>query len=229
MCFPWGHLLSCALVDLYLNTGCTSTQAVTSCAQQHGVDLQALHTCAQGRGHMILLWSSCVGSGCCTIPCLPWVTGWVGSHPVALLLWSLRTSVTTGTQGTELQEAAAKETAALCPPHQFVPWVVVEDVPLEDTFEQLRTYVCVALRANPKYVWCCGKNTRGFRERKASFAIFHARDRELRGSNSHSAPHVLSSPFPRRPKECYEVDPSSNHAVGYTPASNTTILFAADQ
>lgn len=57
-----------------------------------------------------------------------------------------------GTLGAELQTAAANETASLCPPHQFVPWVVVQGVPLGDTFEQLLRFVCVALDGNPKCV-----------------------------------------------------------------------------
>ncbi len=57
-----------------------------------------------------------------------------------------------GSLGTQLQEDAAKETASLNPPHQFVPWVVVQGVPLGDTFEQLKTYVCVSLKADNRFV-----------------------------------------------------------------------------
>lgn len=47
-----------------------------------------------------------------------------------------------GAEGDELELEAAKETGALKPKHTFVPWVVVNGVPLGGAFEDLERYVC---------------------------------------------------------------------------------------
>ena len=39
---------------------------------------------------------------------------------------------------------AGKATEALSPPHTYVPWVVVNGVPLWDDYASLAQYVCVA-------------------------------------------------------------------------------------
>ncbi len=50
----------------------------------------------------------------------------------------------TGPHGDELIIAAAKRTAALEPPHQYVPWVVVNGIPLGDAAAELAAIVCAA-------------------------------------------------------------------------------------
>ncbi|XP_047333521.1 gamma-interferon-responsive lysosomal thiol protein [Impatiens glandulifera] len=46
--------------------------------------------------------------------------------------------------GKELQLAYADETSALEPPHQYVPWVVVNGNPLFEDFENFMIYICEA-------------------------------------------------------------------------------------
>jgi interferon gamma-inducible protein 30 len=49
-----------------------------------------------------------------------------------------------GRQGDALERAAAEETAALRPPHRWVPWVVVNGIPLGEDLDSLWRYICVA-------------------------------------------------------------------------------------
>ena len=49
-----------------------------------------------------------------------------------------------GRQGDALERAAAEETAALRPPHRWVPWVVVDGIPLGEDLDSLWRYICVA-------------------------------------------------------------------------------------
>ena len=49
-----------------------------------------------------------------------------------------------GAHGDELIISAAKRTAALRPAHQYVPWVLVNDVPLGDAASSLSTIICAA-------------------------------------------------------------------------------------
>ncbi|KAI4368915.1 hypothetical protein MLD38_017418 [Melastoma candidum] len=50
----------------------------------------------------------------------------------------------TGGRGKELELGYAAETNALQPPHQYVPWVVVNGEPLYDDYENFVSYVCKA-------------------------------------------------------------------------------------
>jgi interferon gamma-inducible protein 30 len=49
-----------------------------------------------------------------------------------------------GSEGNAFELEAAKETGALEPKHTFVPWVVVNGIPLGGAFEDLQAYVCAA-------------------------------------------------------------------------------------
>lgn len=53
-----------------------------------------------------------------------------------------------GEQGAELEHEAEAETASLTPPHRYVPWVVVNGIPLGQDNAQLWRYVCVAHAGN---------------------------------------------------------------------------------
>lgn len=55
-----------------------------------------------------------------------------------------------GKKGKKLFEEMGKKTQALRPPHQYVPWVTVNDVPLEADYSNLKTFVCAAYSAGPK-------------------------------------------------------------------------------
>ncbi|KAL1543609.1 gamma-interferon-responsive lysosomal thiol protein [Salvia divinorum] len=50
--------------------------------------------------------------------------------------------------GFQLEMAYADETAKLNPRHRFVPWVVVNNVPLQEDFENFIGYICRAYRGN---------------------------------------------------------------------------------
>eukprot|EP00879_Flechtneria_rotunda_P006169 GHRR01006486.1.p1 GENE.GHRR01006486.1~~GHRR01006486.1.p1 ORF type:complete len:283 (+),score=59.25 GHRR01006486.1:368-1216(+) len=49
-----------------------------------------------------------------------------------------------GEQGNTLQRLAAQRTASLKPPHQYVPWVVVNGIPLLNDDTNIIRYICVA-------------------------------------------------------------------------------------
>ncbi|KAG6432475.1 hypothetical protein SASPL_104052 [Salvia splendens] len=50
--------------------------------------------------------------------------------------------------GFQLEMAYADETTKLNPRHRFVPWVVVNNIPLQEDFENFIGYVCRAYRGN---------------------------------------------------------------------------------
>ncbi|PIA45705.1 hypothetical protein AQUCO_01600143v1 [Aquilegia coerulea] len=54
-----------------------------------------------------------------------------------------------GPKGLELIFGYANETNSLVPPHEFVPWVVVNKEPLRLHAEEFMTYVCKAYKGNP--------------------------------------------------------------------------------
>ncbi|KAG0469157.1 hypothetical protein HPP92_018485 [Vanilla planifolia] len=47
-------------------------------------------------------------------------------------------------RGQEIQLQYAAQTAALHPPHQYVPWMVVNGLPLYDDYDKFEAYVCKA-------------------------------------------------------------------------------------
>ncbi|XP_078435330.1 gamma-interferon-responsive lysosomal thiol protein-like [Wolffia australiana] len=49
-------------------------------------------------------------------------------------------------QGYKLELAYAAETAALQPPHKYVPWVVVDGKPLYEDYEKFETEICKAYK-----------------------------------------------------------------------------------
>jgi interferon gamma-inducible protein 30 len=59
-----------------------------------------------------------------------------------------------GQQGEELEREAARQTDGLCPPHAYVPWVLVDGVPLGESFDALKLFICVAYTGNPKPAHC---------------------------------------------------------------------------
>ncbi|CAK7343812.1 unnamed protein product [Dovyalis caffra] len=52
----------------------------------------------------------------------------------------------TSGHGEGLERKYAAETAQLNPPHRFVPWVVVDNQPLQEDFENFVSYVCKAYK-----------------------------------------------------------------------------------
>jgi hypothetical protein len=57
-----------------------------------------------------------------------------------------------GAKGNELERAAKEETDALVPRHTYVPWFVVNGVPLLDGYASLQTFICVALPSDSRSV-----------------------------------------------------------------------------
>ncbi|XP_047334248.1 gamma-interferon-responsive lysosomal thiol protein-like [Impatiens glandulifera] len=50
--------------------------------------------------------------------------------------------------GFQLERGYADETTHLDPPHLFVPWLVVDNLPLKDDYQNFIAYVCRAYRGN---------------------------------------------------------------------------------
>ncbi|PSS23843.1 Gamma-interferon-inducible lysosomal thiol reductase [Actinidia chinensis var. chinensis] len=48
--------------------------------------------------------------------------------------------------GFQLEQSYADETARLNPPHRFVPWVIVNNLPLEGDYQNFVAYVCKAYK-----------------------------------------------------------------------------------
>ncbi|XP_043725311.1 gamma-interferon-responsive lysosomal thiol protein-like [Telopea speciosissima] len=56
--------------------------------------------------------------------------------------------------GKELELYYANVTGSLQPPHKYVPWVVVDNQPLYEDYENFVTYVCKAYKGNPEPKAC---------------------------------------------------------------------------
>lgn len=59
-------------------------------------------------------------------------------RPAAIVLNAI------GELGKSLQRLAAERTQSLKPPHQYVPWVVVNGIPLLEDVDNVMKYICVA-------------------------------------------------------------------------------------
>ncbi|KAI8465341.1 MAG: gamma interferon inducible lysosomal thiol reductase-domain-containing protein [Monoraphidium minutum] len=59
-----------------------------------------------------------------------------------------------GPMGDFLQRRAVERTASLNPEHKWVPWVVVNGIPLFDDFENVETFICAAYGGYPKPKYC---------------------------------------------------------------------------
>lgn len=64
-----------------------------------------------------------------------------------------------GQLGDSLQRLAAQRTASLKPAHQYVPWVVVNGIPLLDDDENIMKYICVAYRGRDRPKVCLDINS----------------------------------------------------------------------
>ncbi|KAL4428837.1 hypothetical protein ABPG77_005275 [Micractinium sp. CCAP 211/92] len=59
-----------------------------------------------------------------------------------------------GDRGKEIEKEAAAVTWALNPPKNFVPWMVINGVPIGNAYDQLERYVCAASTAKDKPEAC---------------------------------------------------------------------------
>ncbi|CAF2261220.1 hypothetical protein BRARA_H02941 [Brassica rapa] len=62
--------------------------------------------------------------------------------------------------GQELELQYAAETSALQPPHEYVPWVVVDGQPLYEDYENFISYICKAYKGD-KVPGACAKYSSG--------------------------------------------------------------------
>ncbi|KAF3448050.1 hypothetical protein FNV43_RR08758 [Rhamnella rubrinervis] len=56
--------------------------------------------------------------------------------------------------GGVLENKYAKETSQLNPPHRFVPWVIVNNQPLQEDFQKFMAYICKAYKGKYKPEVC---------------------------------------------------------------------------
>lgn len=59
-----------------------------------------------------------------------------------------------GAQGDTLLRLALERTESLVPKQRWVPWVVVNGIPLFDDFDNVATFVCAAYTGTPKPAFC---------------------------------------------------------------------------
>ncbi|KAJ4895397.1 Thioredoxin superfamily protein [Raphanus sativus] len=64
--------------------------------------------------------------------------------------------------GDKLELQYAAETSQLQPPHQYVPWVVVDGQPLYEDYENFISYICKAYKGNKKPAACAKYSSRNF-------------------------------------------------------------------
>ncbi|KAK7349772.1 hypothetical protein VNO77_07424 [Canavalia gladiata] len=62
--------------------------------------------------------------------------------------------------GKAIEQKYAKETDQLIPPHKFVPWVVVNNLALQEDFQNFVIYICKAYKGNVKPDACRSASTR---------------------------------------------------------------------
>lgn len=56
-----------------------------------------------------------------------------------------------GAKGDALERAASDRTNSLVPKHTYVPWLVVEGIPLLDGYAHLQKFICLALPADTRW------------------------------------------------------------------------------
>ncbi|PON42500.1 Gamma interferon inducible lysosomal thiol reductase GILT [Parasponia andersonii] len=61
--------------------------------------------------------------------------------------------------GKVIEERYGKETAMLNPPHRYVPWVIVNNHPLQEDYQNFVAYICKAYRGSPKPKACRSLST----------------------------------------------------------------------
>jgi len=66
------------------------------------------------------------------------------------LLFACWRATFAGQLGSALQGLAGERTSSLKPAHQYVPWVVVNGIPLLDDMDNLLKYICVAYTARDR-------------------------------------------------------------------------------
>ncbi|GAV66567.1 GILT domain-containing protein [Cephalotus follicularis] len=80
--------------------------------------------------------------------------------------------------GTKLELQYAAETNTLQPPHQYVPWVVVDGQPLYEDYENFVSYICKAYKGTAVLKACSELSLTNFQRGKAKpdHPVFHKED-----------------------------------------------------
>ncbi|KAL8262313.1 hypothetical protein R6Q59_026395 [Mikania micrantha] len=87
-------------------------------------------------------------------------------------------------KGFDLELKFADETKKLNPPHRFVPWVLVNNHPLQEDYQNFVAYICKAYKGGNKIQACVQHDVvdaNSFKEANFSGACF-------RGENKHNIP-----------------------------------------
>lgn len=84
-----------------------------------------------------------------------------------------------GGRGKELELEYAAETNALQPPHQYVPWVVVDGKPLYDDYVNFMSYICEAYSGTAKPEACSklSLNRVQLREARKSLPVCYLKEK----------------------------------------------------
>lgn len=84
-----------------------------------------------------------------------------------------------GGRGKELELKYAAETNALQPPHQYVPWVVVDGKPLYEDYQNFLSYICEAYSGTAKPEACSELSSNGvqLREARKSHPVCHMKEK----------------------------------------------------
>ncbi|XP_050215301.1 gamma-interferon-responsive lysosomal thiol protein [Mercurialis annua] len=69
---------------------------------------------------------------------------WVNCYQIAGLAKEPAIDCYTNGHGNMIEQQFGGETTGLSPPHRFVPWIVVNNQPLQEDFENFVSYVCKA-------------------------------------------------------------------------------------
>ncbi|KAB5520061.1 hypothetical protein DKX38_024380 [Salix brachista] len=77
-------------------------------------------------------------------------------------------------QGKELVLQNGKETDHLKPPHEYVPWVVVDDTPLLDDYENFIHYVCKAYKGKSLPRTCSSRPSNSINKDTSLQSVCHA-------------------------------------------------------
>ncbi|XP_024980874.1 gamma-interferon-inducible lysosomal thiol reductase-like [Cynara cardunculus var. scolymus] len=86
--------------------------------------------------------------------------------------------------GVDLELKFADDTNHLNPPHRFVPWVLVDNKPLEEDYQNFVAYICKAYKGQNKPEACQQHHveTNFFKEANSSYHVCYT------GENKHSLP-----------------------------------------
>ncbi|KNA08335.1 hypothetical protein SOVF_163510 [Spinacia oleracea] len=134
--FPWGN------ARLTSNNSFTCQHGPTECLF-NSIEACAIDTWPNLDKHFPFI--SCVENQVSEGNYTQWKTCFkeLGLNPKAV------TSCYKGEYGKKLQLKYGALTAALEPPHQYVPWVVVDGEPLLEDYENFVSYICKAYQGTP--------------------------------------------------------------------------------